>query len=97
MATEGVEVVLGVTAVAVAVAPVEVSVLAVASARTVPTVSRLRMERLVQESEVAVLALTVVPQVSAPNQGWSLSFAVLQLLELLGLLRNKLISSWTIY
>lgn len=64
---EEVEVVRGVTAVAVVRA--EVSVLAVGSAGTASSVSRLLMEHLIQEFEVVVLALTVVSEVSAPNQG----------------------------
>lgn len=93
MAKEGAEVVRGVTA--VAVVPAEVSILAVRSARTEPPVSRPLMERLVREFEAAVLVLKVVPQAS--SQGLFLSFAALQLLELLRLLKNKLLSSLTAY
>lgn len=95
MAKEGAGVVRGVTA--VAVVPAEVSVLVVGSARTVRPVSRPLMERLFREFEVAVLVLKVVSQASASSQGLFLSFAVLQLLEPLRLLKNKLLSFLTPY
>ena len=87
--TEVLEVAPVVKAAAAAVAALaRVSVLVIESAKTELSVLRLRLECLVQEFEVSVLALKVLSEVSVPTQGWFLSFAARQPLELLRLLIN---------